>query len=195
MPSINLLPWREEAKQQRLNEFYGFMGGAALFSCLLVYVVISIIGSQIEQQQAKNNFLVQETAILEQRISEIKDIRETKDNLKKRMDLIEKLQNARNLPTYLMDNMAKIVSPGVYLDKIERVGNTLWVSGLSESNNHLANTIRNVETSQWFSTPLLQKIKIDYDTNNAIEKLRGLSKFSMRVDINLRTEKENNDGN
>ena len=162
MPSINLLPWREEAKQQRLNEFYGFMAGAALFSCLLIYLVISVIGSQIEQQQAKNNFLVQETAILEQRISEIKDIRETKDNLKKRMDLIEKLQNARNLPTYLMDNMAKIVSPGVYLDKIERVGNTLWVSGLSESNNHLANTIRNVETSQWFSTPLLQKIKIKW---------------------------------
>ena len=52
MPSINLLPWREEAKQQRLNEFYGFMAGAALFSCLLIYLVISVIGSQIEQQQS-----------------------------------------------------------------------------------------------------------------------------------------------
>ncbi|NRA82423.1 MAG: PilN domain-containing protein [Gammaproteobacteria bacterium] len=184
MPNINLLPWREEAKQKRVQEFYAIIGAAFALAVLLVVGVLQFVGSKIELQQRKNNYLQQEITIVEQKISEIKTLRETKNNLKKRMDLVERLQNTRNLPTYLLDTMAKIVAPGVYLSQIKREGNAMWIEGLSESNNHLANTIRNVETSQWYSEPLLQKI------NTKTEQLRQLNKFSMRVNINLHADSE-----
>lgn len=189
MPNINLLPWRELAKQKRERHFYSVLGCAFAVAVLIVVAVMQIIGSEIELQQQKNDFLKQEIAIVDQKIVEIRALRETKENLKKRMDLVERLQNTRNLPTYLLDSMAKVISPGVYLNKIERKGHTLWIEGLSESNNHLANTIRNVETSQWYSNPLLQKI------NAKTEQLRQLNKFSMRVDINLRSNQEGQNGN
>lgn len=189
MPNINLLPWRERAKQQREQQFYSMIGAAFAVTVLVVIVVLQVIGGEIELQQLKNNFLKQEIAIVEQKISEIKALRETKENLKKRMDLVERLQNTRNLPTYLLDSLAKVVSPGVYLEQIQRDGDTLWIEGLSESNNHLANTIRNVETSQWYNNPRLQKI------NSKTKQLRQLNKFSMRVDINPHAKPEPSHGN
>jgi type IV pilus assembly protein PilN len=177
MPTINLLPWREKAKQQREQKFYAVLGGAFLVALLIVGGVMQVIGSQIELQQTKNDYLNQEIAIVNQQIAEIKALRETKANLKKRMDLVERLQNTRNLPTYLFDSLAKIVSPGVYLERVERKGGTIWIQGLSESNNHLANTIRNVETSPWYRNPLLQNINARQD------RLRQLNKFSMRIEI------------
>jgi len=177
MANINLLPWREEAKQQREKTFYSVLGLAFFLAVCTVVGALSFINTQVELQQAKNDYLQQEINIANQKISEIKALRETKASLQQRMDLIERLQNSRNLPTYLFDNLAKVVSPGVYLERVERKGRAVWIKGLSESNNHLANTIRNVETSQWYKNPLLEKI------NAKQQRLRQLNKFSMRVTI------------
>jgi len=177
MANINLLPWREQAKQQREKVFYSLLGSAFVLAVGVVIGTLYVINLQIEQQHSRNDLLKQEIAIANEKISEIKGLRETKANLKKRMDLIERLQNTRNLPTYLFDSLAKIVSAGVYLEKVERKSATLLITGLTESNNHLANTIRNVETSPWYKNPLLQKINAEQ------ERLRQLNKFTMRVAI------------
>jgi len=182
MANINLLPWREEAKLRRQNEFNMYAGFALLLGILFSIVFSMLLDSEFDLQKQKNAYLKTETSILDRKIVEIKKLREAKVDLKKRMDLIERLQNARSLSTHLLDSLAKLISPGVYLDVVERRGNTLWIDGLTESNNHLANMLRNFENSQWFKDPLVKQI--DLQQGGA----RQLNKFSLRVDINSTIE-------
>lgn len=182
MANINLLPWREEEKLKRQNEFNMFAGFALLVGVLCAIVLSLMLDNELELQSSKNTYLKNETAIIDGKIVEIRELRKAKTDLKKRMDLIERLQNARSLSTHLLDSLAKLMSPGVYLESVERRNNTLWIEGLTESNNHLANMLRNFENSQWFKDPLVRQIDLQEDS------LRQLNKFSLRVDINSTSE-------
>ncbi len=182
MANINLLPWREEAKLRRQNEFNMFAGVSLAVGVLCAIVLSVMIDGELDLQAQKNNFLKSEIAIIDGKISAIKELRKTKVDLKKRMDLIERLQNARSLSTHLLDSLAKLMVPGVYLESVQRKGNTLWIDGLTESNNHLANMLRNFENSQWFKDPLVKQIDLQKNS------LRQLNKFSLRVDINSTIE-------
>ncbi len=182
MANINLLPWREEEKLRRQNEFNMFAGFALVFGILCAIIFSILLDGELELQAKKNAYLKAETVLLDSKIVEIRKLRKSKIDLKKRMDLIERLQNARSLSTHLLDSLAKLISPGVYLEKVERRENTLWIDGLTESNNHLANMLRNFENSQWFKDPLVKQIDLQQGSS------RQLNKFSLRVDINSTIE-------
>ena len=66
---------------------------------------------------------------------------------------------------------------GIYLTRLEKQDNTLNIVGKSESNNHLANMIREIESSDLFEDAILESIT----SNDAKSKL--LSDFKMRVRI------------
>lgn len=182
MANINLLPWREEEKIRRQNEFNMFAGVALVLGVVCAIIFSMLLDSELELQAKKNAYLKKETAVLDRKIVQIKKLRQSKVDLKKRMDLIERLQNARSLSTHILDSLAKLISPGVYLNKVERRGNTLWIEGLTESNNHLANMLRNFENSQWFKDPLVKQIDLQQGSS------RQLNQFSLRVDINSTIE-------
>jgi len=182
MANINLLPWREEAKLRKQNEFNMFAGFALLVGILCAIVLSMMLDSELALQSSKSKYIQAEISIIDGKIREIKALRKAKLDLKKRMDLIERLQNARSLSTHLLDSLAKLMAPGVYLESVQRRDNTLWIEGLTESNNHLANMLRNFENSQWFKDPLVKQIDLQKNS------LRQLNKFSLRVDINSNIE-------
>lgn len=179
MANINLLPWREQANQKRQQQFVAVIMGMVMLSVLIVVATLKFIEFRIEIQEERNQFLLQQQAILDQKIAEIKELKELKANLERRMRLVERLQNARNLPTYLLDELARIVAPGVYLSSVERKGRNLWINGKSESNNHLANMLRNVEESKWFGDSMIEQIETQDD------EFRKLNNFSLRISIKI----------
>ncbi|NRA61124.1 MAG: PilN domain-containing protein [Psychrobium sp.] len=184
MARINLLPWRNEVKQQRQKQF----NMAATFILLLAVIFVVLLSYMADltlvNQQQRNQYLQQEISILDKKIVEIVRLKQIKKDLSHRVLLIEQLQNSRNLSTHLLDELAKIISPGVYLNKVARKGDIMWLEGLSESNSHLANMIRNVEKSLWYQNPLLQQINLNSDAP------RQLNSFSLRMDIVINTPTE-----
>ena len=189
MANINLLPWREQANQKRQQQFIAIIAAMVLLSVGIVGATLTVIEAQISNQQQRNAYLAAEEARLDEKIAEIKALKEVKANLERRMRLVERLQNARNLPTYLLDELARIVAPGVYLSSVERKGQNLWINGKSESNNHLANMLRNVEESQWFSNSMIEQIETQDD------EFRKLNNFSLRISIKIdKSDEETEDG-
>lgn len=177
MAHINLLPWREEAEKTKQREYFTMLALVALATFAVVFLVGQFYQLRIDGQQARNQFLQNEIVILDARIAEIKTLNEKKDELKTRISVVEQLQLKRNVGTQVLDEIAKIVPSGVYLVKMEKQGNIIQLLGKSESNNHLANMIRQIENSDFFSNAVLESIT----ANDAQSKL--LSDFKMRVTI------------
>jgi len=177
MAYINLLPWREEAEKAKQRQFFTVISLVALTSFALVFLVNQFYQMRIDGQNARNQYLKNEIQLLDARISQIKTLNEKKSELEKRTTVVEQLQRSRNVGTQVLDEIAKIVPTGIYLTKMEKQGNSLQLFGKSESNNHLANMIRKIDTSDLFTDAVLESI-ISNDTESKI-----LSDFKMRIRI------------
>lgn len=177
MAFINLLPWREEAEKAQQREYFTILTMVAVAAFAFVFLVSQFYQMRIDGQTSRNQFLQNEIQLLDARIAQIKDLNEKKKELQKRTSVVEQLQRSRNVGTQVLDEIAKIVPTGVYLTKLEKQGNSIQIVGKSESNNHLANMIREIERSTLLIDATLESIT----TNEAKSKL--LSDFKMQVRI------------
>ncbi|MEW6991884.1 PilN domain-containing protein [Colwelliaceae bacterium 6441] len=177
MAHINLLPWREEAEKSKQREFFTLLTAVALGAFAIVFIVLQIYQMRIDGQNTRNQYLKNEIKILDARISQIKTLNDKKSELQKRTQVVEQLQRSRNVGTQVLNEIASVVPSGIYLTKMEKQGSSLQLFGKSESNNHLANMIRKIESSDLFTDAVLESIT----ANDAQSKL--LSDFKMRVRI------------
>jgi type IV pilus assembly protein PilN len=177
MAFINLLPWREEAEKAKERAYLTILTMVAVVAFAFIFIISQFYQMRIDGQNTRNLFLTTEIQILDTRIVKIRNLNEKKKELQKRTDVVEQLQRSRNVGTQVFDEIAKIVPTGVYLTSLEKQGNSIKIIGKSESNNHLANMIREIERSLLFTDAILESIT----SNEAQNKL--LSDFKMRVRI------------
>lgn len=177
MAYINLLPWREEAEKAQQREYFTVLTIVAVAAFAFVFLISQFYQMRIDGQMSRNQFLKNEIQLLDVRIGQIRNLKEKKKELQKRTSVVEQLQRSRNVGTQVLDEIAKIVPTGVYLTKLEKQGSSIQIVGKSESNNHLANMIREIERSTLLTEATLESIT----TNEAKSKL--LSDFKMKVRI------------
>ncbi|MES9833562.1 MAG: PilN domain-containing protein [Candidatus Thiodiazotropha sp. LLP2] len=175
MARINLLPWREAERKERQKEFGMMVLAGALLSAFAVYGVHSIIQSQIEAQNQRNNYLKQEIKTVEKQISEIRDLDKTKQNLLARMNIIQELQSSRPQIVHLFDEVVTTLPDGVYLDEIEQSGNKVAFKGQAQSNARVSSMMRNIDSSEWLDNPTLDFIESKEKTGT------GYSNFKLTV--------------
>lgn len=177
MAHINLLPWREAALKAQQKEYFTILAAVGLVVLALVLSTNFYFQARIDGQNSKNQYLKNEIAQLDIQIDEIKTLNDKKAALQKRINVVEQLQRSRNVGTQVLDEIAKIIPNGIYIIELEKQGNTLQLTGKSESNNHLANMIRAVESSDLFIDATPESITAD----DGSPKL--LSSFKMKVKI------------
>lgn len=159
MAHINLLPWREELRKQKQQQFAVITAGTAILGGLLVLLVHMQMDRLIDSQNQRNQFLDSEIAALDKKIARIKDLEKTKTALLARMDIIQQLQHSRPQSVHLMDQMVYTLPDGVYLNKISQQGNALTLSGIAQSNARVSAYMRNIDGSDWMGQPKLDVIE------------------------------------
>ena len=71
MARINLLPWREERRQERKKEFLTILGAVAASGILLVLLIGQIYGGMIDHQRGRNAYLQGHIDELNRQVREI----------------------------------------------------------------------------------------------------------------------------
>ncbi len=158
MIRINLLPHRAEKRRARQIQFAALSVISLVLGALLVGFVHAAISAQISNQQARNDYLRAETAVLDKQIVEIKKLREQTHALMLRKDAVEKLQSDRADVVHLMDQMLRILPDGVYLRALKQTGSKISITGYAQSNARISTLMRAVEDSPWLDSPALVEI-------------------------------------
>jgi len=159
MAHINLLPWREERRKQKQQEFAVLSGGIGVAAALLVLLVHMQVEGLIENQDQRNEFLSSEISELDKKIAKIKDLEKTKSALLARMDIIQQLQRSRPQSVHLMDELVYTLPDGVYVNKIDQRGPALTITGIAQSNARVSAYMRNIDGSEWVGSPKLDVIQ------------------------------------
>ena len=159
MARINLLPWREERRKQRQQEFYVLLGASAVAAILVAFVGLWFIGSQIDAQNERNDTLAREIKALDTQIAEIEELDRQRDRLIARKTIIEQLQATRSQMVHLFDELVRTLPDGVKLDAIQQAGATLTLAGFAQSNARVSAYMRNLDASAWLKESEIIKIE------------------------------------
>jgi type IV pilus assembly protein PilN len=159
MAHINLLPWREEQRQEQTRQFATITVLSLLLTAALVFMVHVTFDNQITHQKQRNTMLQNEINTLDASLKQIATLEETKDQLLSRMDIIQSLQQQRPQIVRLFDDFVRTVPEGIYLSTIEQKGEQLTIKGVAESNGRVSAYMRNIDASDWMATPKLKVIQ------------------------------------
>ncbi|MGB9429696.1 MAG: PilN domain-containing protein [Gammaproteobacteria bacterium] len=161
MPSINLLPWREERRKLRQQTFNIRLVLAAVAGIVVLLLIWLGLSESISNQQARNAFLTDQVSQMDKQIAEIKDLQQTKARLLARMQIIEQLQQSRPTEVHLFDQLVKTLPPGVYLSQVTQKGDQVEIQGVAESSARVSTYMRNIDASPWMGDPNLQVVQKD----------------------------------
>ncbi|GAC1038485.1 type 4a pilus biogenesis protein PilN [Pseudomonas sp. No.117] len=159
MARINLLPWREQLREERRKQFLVILGGIFVLSCGAVFLGDQYLSGEITHQEARNAFIQQNIAQLDVRIKEISELKTRRQQLLARMKIIQDLQGNRPVIGHVFDQLVRTLPDGVYFRELKMQGDTLSISGEAESNNRVSNLMRNLDASDWFASPTLIEVK------------------------------------
>lgn len=178
MAHINLLPWRESQRVEQKRNYLTMLGGIAIVGFGLMFGVGTVVDSMITNQGVRNQFIDQQIVALDTQIEKIKNIKKDKQAIEQRMALIEQLEASRNAVPRVLDELVRLVPPGLSFRSFSRKGNHVEILGVSESNNRLADFMRQLEQSKVFSSGVLSSIVADTSA------LEAVSDFNLTFTIN-----------
>jgi len=187
MPRVNLLPWRDEIRQDRERRFYITLAIAAVAMVAVIGLAQLTIRGLISDQQNRNKILTTEITRLNEQIKEINELQTKKNALLARMDIIQSLQGTRPLVVHLFDALVRTLPEGAYTSSISQSGNKLNIQGFAQSNARVSAFMRNIEASEWLTDPTLTVIR-------TAESDQGkTSQFNLRAKQWSPTADEDND--
>jgi type IV pilus assembly protein PilN len=163
MPSINLLPWRQEQRDRRRKQFAYGAAGAVVAAALVALVAHFAVGSMIDSQERRNDLLRKEIAELDKKIEEIVALEEQKARMLARMEVIERLQRSRPQVVQLFDQVARTLPEGVFLTSVKQTDRKLEIVGIAQSSTRVSAFMRNIDASDTLSAPELKVIQTRKD--------------------------------
>ncbi len=172
MARINLLPWREERRQKRQQEFLALLGLGALAAVGIALLVFWHIDGLVNHQRYRNTYLEQEIKKLDVKIKAIEKLEETREKLLTRKRIIEELQASRSQMVHLFDALVRTIPDGTQLASIKQNGDTLTLAGKAQSNARVSAYLRNLEKSDWLKTPDLTVIEEIKSSENSSYRFR-----------------------
>lgn len=188
MAQINLLPWREEMRQEKKKEFLTQLGGVCLLTVLVAFVWMRSVDGAITEQNARNNILDSEIKLLESQVNEIQTLKKKRKALLDRMQVIQDLEGRRAIIVHYFDEFSKAMPSGVFLVALTRKGEGFVIDGISESNNRISEFMRQLEDSDWFKDTSIISISSEPDAGAQAQK------FSLRLTATLPGEGAESDG-
>ncbi|MBT5702444.1 MAG: pilus assembly protein PilN, partial [Gammaproteobacteria bacterium] len=104
---INLLPWREEVREEKKRDFLKITIAVFVLAAAIVGGFDRYYNGAIDLQISRNAFLQVEIQILEGRIEDIRLLQQKRNELLSRMKVIQELQGNRPIIVRVFDELAR----------------------------------------------------------------------------------------
>ncbi|MEZ7687504.1 PilN domain-containing protein [Neisseria sp. 20925_1_37] len=175
LTKINLLPYREEIKQRKQQQFKVLMLGAFAVGLGLVAATYLGIDNAISNQEGRNNFLQTEIDRLDRELGEIDKLQQEKEAFLAKKLKVEELQEKRYQAAYILDSLNTLTPDNTYLTALEAESPTSYkISGRAISDNKIAVMMRSLPSTGIFLQPELLSIK----------KVDNYQEFTLKSSIN-----------
>ena len=158
MANVNLLPWRDEYRNEKKREFVLILLSLCLISLIFAFFWVSFTQASIANQEERNKILQDAIVELEEDVKEIAGLKKRREELETRISIIQGLQDRRPLTVRYFDEMVRAVPEGLFFSDLTLTGNVFEIKGTTESNHRVSTLMRNLDRSDWFEAPNLKSV-------------------------------------
>ncbi|MDR3055276.1 MAG: PilN domain-containing protein [Zoogloeaceae bacterium] len=159
MIRINLLPYKEEIRKAKRQQFYSVAVMLVILGGLIVGLVWTAVGVAVDSQLGVNKALQEGINAAKAQVEEIAKIKAQTQALLGRKNAIETLQSDRGSTVHLLSELVQQTPEGIYLTELKQTGRLVTVRGYTQSNSRVSNFMRNIETSNWMTSSQLIEVK------------------------------------
>lgn len=162
MIKINLLPVKDD---KLINEAKGYII-VALSSLAVVIVLVVLNSSVLAERESESKIRIEEAdkeiANLKSIMGEIQNLKAKKAKLQEKMDMIIRLQEQNIGPVRVLDELSlKLPSNKIWIEDLSLKGDRIDMSGKTLENQEVANFMKQLENSLFFSSINLKKVTKD----------------------------------
>ncbi|MDO4700639.1 MAG: PilN domain-containing protein [Moraxella sp.] len=159
MARINLLPWRQEERKRKNNEFNRLMAAVAGLAIVTVALAYTLLNNDLSNQQTANKKIEEANAQLDIALKSIETLEAQREQMLSQMKVIQDLQGRRSIPVRVWDDIARAVPMAMYLVNIKREDDLITITGYADNANIVANLVRNLNNSEWLDGSAVVSIK------------------------------------
>ncbi|MDH5632432.1 MAG: PilN domain-containing protein [Gammaproteobacteria bacterium] len=158
--TLNLLPWREIRRKEMDRQLLSVLAFVSILMAALVFYAHLHVSGLIENQQMRNKYLTDEITKVDKQIAEIKELKQQRQALISRMNIIYQLQGARTQIVRVFDEFVRKLPEGVYFSSVVQKDKNFTLKGVAQSNARVSALMRNLDESNWFTQPILKIINV-----------------------------------
>ena len=166
MIRINLLPWRAELRNKTKKQFIKILIGSGVLIIAIIIALHFVLQQAINNQQARNQYLQQQSDRYNQDIQQIRKLRNLQKELNNRRNVIQAIQDQRPYIVHLFETFSNTIPDGIYYSKITRNKENIIINGRADANSQISQLMRNIKQSPWVDAPALSVIKANQTQNN-----------------------------
>jgi len=158
MTQINLLPWREQARQAKKIRL-GIVAGITVGIAIVVNIIIHLLMlSSIHHQQSRTAFLQTELSAVGGVLVDLNRKKREQDAVISELNFIYSMRKKSYNAIILFDTLVKVVPDAISFNKIIRENNTITITGKSSSNLQITQLMKNITGINIFKQPDLKEI-------------------------------------
>ncbi|MDX8414188.1 MAG: PilN domain-containing protein [Mariprofundales bacterium] len=187
MIKVNLLPYREQRWRLQLLKIVVVASAVLLAVVALIITVHVITSSHLDGLVAEKKALMQENQRLKRKIGKIRNIDKLRADVEGKLAVVDRLQAGRFLSLQALLAMSKAIPENVWLRTIKNGGKKFSIQGQGESNNAVAELMRQLDASPDFT-----KVNLDVISRSTVDgiKVRAFNLTMEQVDRNTPVKKQ-----
>jgi len=151
MIKVNLLPVKKRKKQKPVPVFIISMIGITLAAAAILAYLIFFFNARVTERQAKVRDNEAKISELKRKLKDVEDYEKRNAMFQKRKEIIETLGKNKSLPVKILDEISKLLSPGVWLTSMDVKGDNISLNCTAFSNSDVVNFVDSLKNSKLFA--------------------------------------------
>lgn len=160
MIKINLLPVREARRKANLRQ-QGILLGIALIAAVVVCGTLhTAIAASISSERSRVVAAQAELAKLEETLKEVERFRKEKEDIERKLRVIQRLEESRSGPVRIMDEISSRIPDRMWLKAMSLRNGVLEIDGFGIDNEVIAAFMTSLEESKFLTEVELQSSQL-----------------------------------
>jgi type IV pilus assembly protein PilN len=158
MTQINLLPWREQARQDKKIQFAITLSAYIVLTLIIVVIFHVYFNGLIRHNNARIAFLQTTLGTKQNEYSILRDKKQKQNLIETELDFLNNLHEKSFRAVNLMNELNKTIPSAITLEKLIREENKIILIGSAQSELQITLFLKNISKSPFFNQPVLTHI-------------------------------------
>jgi type IV pilus assembly protein PilN len=158
MVQINLLPWREHARQVKQVRLGILMASCAALSVVLIIMTHIYFRALIAEQNKINTYLQSEIQKSDTDLATLKEKKTSQVTLLEQLRYLMNLRSSSYQAVSIMNVLPKATPPSIILHKVTRSAKEILIYGQAETDTEVTQFMKNIGRLPGYKEPVLASI-------------------------------------